>query len=547
MAKHRKKDTPTVAGREISVTELKAILERARSAALTADDVDKLTAAVDTLAVLTNELTAKGTSIERLKRMLFGAPTEKTSRVLGRKPSGRPADRAGDKPKEPRRGHGRNGAADYPGAEKVEVPHPTLQHGDGCPDPDCRGKVYHQLEPGKLLRVTGMAPLSATLYEKERLRCNLCGEVYTAPSPPGVGETKYDETVASMVGLLKYGCGVPFHRLERLQENLGVPLPASTQWDIVRDAAEQLEPAYAEHVRQAAQGELVHNDDTTARILDLERERQEAAEAAKAAGDKPDPRTGIFTTGIVSTRDGHSIALFFTGGQHAGENLKDVLEKRAAELGPPIQMCDGLAANTDGDFESIVACCCAHARRHFVDVVHNFPDECEFALDIFREVYKTDAVARRDALSPEDRLRLHQAESGPRMKALEKWMKKQIDEHKVEPNSGLGEAIAYLTNHWDALTLFLSVPGAPLDNSICERALKKAILHRKNALFFKTENGARVGDLFMTLIYTAELCRANAFDYLVALQRHRGEVAKAPADWMPWNFRETLARLSASP
>jgi transposase len=63
-----------------------------------------------------------------------------------------------------------------------------------------------------------------------------------------------------------------------------------------------------------------------------------------------------------------------------------------------------------------------------------------------------------------------------------------------------------MLKHWEKLTLFLRHPGPPLDNNICERALKKAILHRKNALFYKTVNGAHVGDVFMSLIYTCELC-----------------------------------------
>jgi len=95
-----------------------------------------------------------------------------------------------------------------------------------------------------------------------------------------------------------------------------------------------------------------------------------------------------------------------------------------------------------------------------------------------------------------------------------------------------------------ALTLFLREPGAPLDNNLCERALKKAILHRKNALFYKTQNGARVGDLFMSLIHTAELCGANPFDYLVALQRHATAVSEDPARWMPWNYTEALTELT---
>ena len=104
----------------------------------------------------------------------------------------------------------------------------------------------------------------------------------------------------------------------------------------------------------------------------------------------------------------------------------------------------------------------------------------------------------------------------------------------------------YLLKHWERLTLFLRQPGAPLDNNICERALKKAILHRKNSLFYKTENGARVGDLFMSLIHTCELCSANPFDYLTQLQRHAGELARNPSEWMPWNYQTALEPAGAS-
>ena len=112
----------------------------------------------------------------------------------------------------------------------------------------------------------------------------------------------------------------------------------------------------------------------------------------------------------------------------------------------------------------------------------------------------------------------------------------ELDQKKVEPNCGLGQAISYMLNHWKPLTLFLRVPGAPLDNNICERALKKAILHRKNALFYKTENGARVGDLFMSLIHTCNLAGANPFDYLTELQKHSAELADHPEKWLPWNY-----------
>jgi len=126
------------------------------------------------------------------------------------------------------------------------------------------------------------------------------------------------------------------------------------------------------------------------------------------------------------------------------------------------------------------------------------------------------------------------------MSGLHQWLNTQFEEKRVEPNSGLGKAFKYLLTHWNKLTLFLRHPGAPLDNNICERALKKAVLHRKNALFYKTLNGAQVGDLFMSLIHTCELNQVNPFDYLNEAQRHPLELRANPAAWMPWNYREQL-------
>ena len=84
----------------------------------------------------------------------------------------------------------------------------------------------------------------------------------------------------------------------------------------------------------------------------------------------------------------------------------------------------------------------------------------------------------------------------------------------------------------------------PLDNNVVERALKKAILHRKNSLFYKTLHGAQVGDLYMSLIHSCELNGANPFDYLSELLRHAEELKANPPEWMPWNYRETLLRLT---
>jgi hypothetical protein len=209
-----------------------------------------------------------------------------------------------------------------------------------------------------------------------------------------------------------------------------------------------------------------------------------------------------------------------------------VLKRRATELSAPIQMCDALSRNVPklaAGVEILLANCLAHGRRQFVEVAANFPNECRYVLEMLGQVYGHDAEARD--LTPEQRLRFHQEHSGPVMNQLHSWLEAQFAGHKTEPNSGLGKAITYLLRHWRPLTLFLRQAGAPLDNNIVERALKRAVLHRKNALFYRTLNGAQVGDLFMSLIHTCQLCGANSFDYLIQLQRHARQLAANPVEW----------------
>lgn len=543
---------PTIPRIELRMDDLERLVERARHTPLSDEDYATLKAAIDTLGYVAHLVEEKGTTLAGLRQMLFGARTEKTRDVLkragveaedagGATAGGDDPDRRDTGRERAVTGHGRHPGAAYDGATHVDVPHPRLKHGDRCPE-CAAGKVYVQREPGVLVRLLGQAPIAATVYALEKLRCHLCGELFTAAPPPGVGVEKYDATTGAMVALLKYGSGMPFHRLERLQANVQIPLPASTQWDIVADTATRIQPALEELIRQAAQGEVIHNDDTSMTVLALDGPRSPLVDPG-AEDEIPPNRTGIFTSGIVATRDGHRIALFFTGRRHAGENLAHVLADRAADLGPPIQMCDALSRNLPKPLEVILGHCLAHARRRFVDVTPSFPAECRHVLETLREVYRQDAQARDQGLSPDERLALHRAQSGPLMEQLHDWLTDQIAAHHVEPNSGLGQAITYLINHWTPLTLFLRQPGAPLDNNLCERALKKAILHRKNALFYKTPNGAHVGDLFMSLIHTCELEGINPFEYLTELQRHADDLATSPASWMPSRYRDTLQQL----
>jgi transposase len=503
---------------DVNVDELDRIIDAAMREPLSETDGRKLKTTLHAL-------------VERLAQK---RNTEKTNSVLEPKNSSSAASESAEPEPTAAAGHGRNAASAFTGAEKISVPHAQLKPGDRCPE--CReGRVYRQKEPKTLIRIVGQAPLKATVFEMERLRCNACCQVFTASAPQSAGAEKFDATAVAMIALLKYGAGMPFNRMERLEAQLGIPLPAATQWELTEPAADSLAPILSELIRHAAQGGVVHNDDTGMRILKLVRRAD-------------DGRTGTFTSGIVSIWREWRIALYFTGWKHAGENLADVLNQRAAERGALIQMCDALSRNTPKlpDVEVLLANCLAHGRRQVVDVAANFPEECRYVLETLGKVYKTDAQARERQLSPESRTLLHQEHSGPLLDELHEWMDAQFAEHRTEPNSGLGKAISYLQRHWTKLTLFLRQPGAPLDNNIAERALKKAILHRKNALFYKTMNGARVGDLFMSLIHTCELNKVNPFDYLTELLRRPEELKTSPADWMPWNYRETLARAATA-
>ncbi|MHB8276848.1 MAG: IS66 family transposase [Candidatus Humimicrobiaceae bacterium] len=506
---------------DITQKQMDAILARAKRL-LPEEDYEIIKSMADTITFLSSTVGKKNAQVQKLLAMLFGTVTEKTSKVLKQR-------KAKESSEKEIKGHGRNGADSYSGAEKIEISHQSLKSKDRCPS--CKkGKLYNMAEPATVVRITGQAPLAAKVYEMARLRCNLCGQVFTAQSPQGIGDEKYDAASGAMLALLKYATGVPFYRLESLQESLGIPLPPSTQWEIVEEVAGKIAPVYRELVRKAAQGDVIHNDDTVMKILD----------EINIPDKERNGRKGMFTSGFMSIANDTRIALFLTGHNHAGENMAEILAKRNDELGPPIQMCDGLSRNIPKDFKTILANCIAHGRRKFVEVNESFPKECEYVLKTLEKVYANDAYTKEKGMDPDQRLKYHQENSTELMEDLKTWLTNQLEDKKIEPNSSLGQAISYMLKHFKGMTLFLRVPKASLDNNLCEQVLKKAILHRKNSLFYKTLYGAYVGDLFMSLIHTCNLCKINPFKYLKTLQENSSLTEKNPEKWMPWNYREML-------
>jgi transposase len=512
---------------EITMTESEreAFLERVR-ASVNAEDYRRIEGMSYALPEIMTLIEQDPMTMRKLRHLLFGAKTEKTDQVCPAVPAAAPAP-AAVKPKCP--GHGRTKAKDYTGARWVEISHPQVKAGESCPL--ClQGNVRMQQSKSLILRIVGSPPISATGYAMARLRCDTCGEVFTAPAPPEAGTEKYAPSVGVMVALLRYGSGMPHYRLARLQKSLGVPLPESTQWEVMKPLFQQAQPIFEQLIAQSANSPLIHQDDTTMRILDLRR-------TDGVTATQMDPkRKGTFTSNLLAYVESRPVALYFTGWQHAGENLGQVLRRRSVNLEPPIQMCDALSRNMSLECETVLAHCLSHGRREFVTVAPSFPNECRQVLESIGEVYRVDALAKEQELNPEQRLDHHQSYSQPVMEQLKAWMHEQMDRKKVEPNSGLGQAIAYMLKHWEPLTLFLRKAGAPLDNNRCEQALKMAILHRKNSLSYKTLNGARTGDLFMSLIHTCRLNGINPFEYLLAIATHADAVKHVPQAWLPWNY-----------
>ena len=441
---------------------------------------------------------------------------------------------AAAKPKTKRPNHrGPLTAADFPSAER-HAASSDLKPGQLC---GCGGKL--RLDPSgdaPILRFVGRPPIEPEVYERCCLRCSRCQQRYSTASPEA-GRNRHKPSAITMVADLKYGSGMPFYRLSQMLERHGVPLAPTTLYQMVLSGAKLLWPAFLELLTQGAQGVLFRSDDTRAQILEGFRPEE--------FGD----RTGTFTTGLqCQLESGARVAIFATGPKHAGENLTDLLRRRRKELEPPIHMSDGSSSNTpkSGSPTVIDADCMVHGRRYFVKIFDAFPEPCRYVLESFGLVYAYEAQAKADGLSASERLAFHQQKSQPVLAQLHQKMRADLDESRVEENSPLGKAYLYLLKRWHGLTVFLREPGAPLDNNELERQLKKAVLHRKNALFYRSDRGALVGDLYMTLIKTCELNGVNPFDYLNQLQTHEADLAATPAKWLPWNYTENFPEARAA-
>jgi transposase len=406
----------------LSREEGEALIERIERNVLSTEDRRVLVKVLTFYFWLLFALREAKLSLKRLKTLVFGEKAKKreppesggsaSSGGDGTSvpPSGAPEVQSSSEsvpPKEKLRppGHGRHGADVYRAAQTVECRHNELAVGERCPA--CgRGSLY-RLPPGIEMRLDGKALLSAVRYELEKLRCSACGQIFTASLPAEAGEEKYSARARAVLALARYYLGVPWYRLESFQALVGIPVPDATQWDQVERVGDCAHPIFKYLERLAAQGEIIFQDDTPGRILTLIEENQKAGAQAKATGDATS-RTGMYTTALIVQVGERRICLYYTGRQHAGENLEALLAKREPQRSKPLVMSDALSSNNAEETHLIRCHCLAHGRRKFSELEEVFPAESAVVVDALKVVYEHDKEAREQELSAAERLAYHQ-------------------------------------------------------------------------------------------------------------------------------------------
>ena len=529
--------------------EIRSLITRIKQRNLNERDWLLIERVLDTFLSFITLIENKNATVKRLRRMLFGP--RRAARVGSGDPSSQEGDNASDdsstlsaqqptptagiKSEAQRKGHGRRAAKDYTGAELSVCQHHDLKVGDGCPHPCCTGHLYDTKDPSRPIRFIGHPLVTAEVYEQQVLRCSACCDRFTAPLPEGVSEQKWDASADVALVMSRYSSAVPFNRTQQLQQMYGVPLSSSTQFERCERVADALLPIYREMIEEASGCELIHADDTPVRILSLIKENEQL---------KKNERRAVQTTGMVGIDEAYRIALYVSGRRHAGENIKELLKSRLAGLGLLKQVGDAAARNQINDTETIFICCWAHARRRFIDIESSAPQICAYVLEEIGELFKHERET--SGMTPDERLRYHQQRSGPVLSRLYEYIEEQLQEGGVEPNSAVAKALKYLENNRECLTVFLQIAGVPLDNNAAERSLRKVVLLRKNSLFFKTEHGASIGDLLLSVIETCRLNGVNAWAYLVDAVKNRSEVRKNPTRWLPWNYERGAPLVEAA-
>lgn len=417
------------------------------------------------------------------------------------------------------------------------------RHGDlqrGCRCPSCeRGRLYEE-EPGHFTSITGQAPLVGMTHVVERLRCNLCKQVFTAPlseelKRDGVsGLRLYSYSAAAVVVVFRFFGGMPMYRQKTMQDALGVAVPDASMFDMCERMADAARPV-ERHLRRLAQGAKgFFGDDTSALILESRAELKQQRKTGVVV-----ERTGCHTSCVIAvTAEGYKIAIFCTGIQHTGELMDELLLGRDPTLPVPFFMSDCQSSNSVTVARVLYAGCNAHAVRRFKDIEERYPEEAGYAHERYRAIFDNEKKCQQANLDDDERLAYHREHSKPLFDEIFEHGDTLLETRAIEPNSDLGEAYGFVVNNRVRLSAFLRIPGAPLENNSTERILRVPVRLRDNAPFFRTKLGAKISDPLWTVGTTALAYGVNLLDYFVALQRHAADVRARPQLWAPWAYHK---------
>jgi len=518
---------------EIDYESLKALISRVEHAieheiALEADDLRLLLSAIHTLMTVQSKLDDKDITLHKLRKLLGMIKSSE------KRPSADSDTDTDQKKKASNKNTQRKPKQKKTPARTVHHKLEGVKKGDPCPE--CPSGKLSKQEPAILLRVTGSAPLEAVKHIAEQLKCNLCDYVMRAPLPKDVlddGDAKqqYGFSARSVMGIHKHFSGIPYYHQGTLNDLFGWSVTASSIFDQCEYLANDAVPAFYEMKRIAANAYLFYIDDTDNRILDSRPE-----ERPKRNGKGTQMRSGIYTSGLIAiTETGKKIYLYNTNLGHAGEFLDEILRLRDTNLPPPIIMSDALSRNLPTVIvNAIIALCNAHARRLFVEVENNYPEQTPLILDPYGEVWVRNKESEALGHNHEERLAYHKEKSLPVMESIKGQCEAYLASVPCEEHGGFGKACKYFVKHYEGLTQFSKVLGAPIDNNRMEEGLKIKIRSRKTSHFYKTQTGADVANVLTSVIATTYRNGVNPFHYLNGLQRHNESVKADPASWLPW-------------
>lgn len=508
---------------KVKPQEMQALIERVEHAiahdlALDAEDMRLLLDAIHTLINVQSALTEKDATLLKLKKLLGMVRSSENRKSSSKK-----------------RKYTNKDADSKPPATEPEVHHHEVQaYKSGDPCPSCANGILGKRDPVVSRRVQAQQPYKVVIHILKRLACSRCNFVVTASLPEevkrdGDEEQVYGYSARSMMAIHKHFSGTPFYHQQNLNTLFGCPITASTISDQCNYVADDVRLAYQQTRHLAANAFLFYIDDTHHRILDAKPKMKDVRN-----GKGTRKRTGIYTSGLIAVMsDGRKIYLYDTSLGHSGEHLDDILKFRDPSLPPPIISCDALSSNRPTVMECIVSLCNAHGRRQFFDT-ESFHPEVSEVLDDYDKIWVHDSKSKALEHSPAQRLAYHKEYSLTVMEKIQRWCQTYLSSEEVEEHGPLGKACRYFLKHYEELIQFCKTEGAPIDNNLMEAGLKLPIRGRKQSHFYKTEHGASVANILVSLIATAYQNGFNAFHYLNALQRNKSKISAERTDWLPW-------------